>query len=323
MKALCVYSGGLDSMLAAELIRAQGIDVLALFFETPFFTSGKAGKSARKMGLPFKVVNIAKRHLEIVKHPKHGYGNNMNPCIDCHALMFRIAGEMLEREGAGFAFSGEVLGQRPMSQNKRSLTLIARESGLEGLLLRPLSARNLPPTIPEEKGWVIRDLLMDFQGRSRKPQIELAKKLGISEYPSPAGGCLLTGDAFSRRLKDLLSARHDPELREIELLKLGRHFRLDAQTKVVVGRNKGENEALTALANDKDVLLVSMSVPGPTVLVPGGYSGESLGLAAEITVAYSDARVGEDIPVRTIRGVGDGMPVTRVRDKAEFRPYLI
>jgi tRNA U34 2-thiouridine synthase MnmA/TrmU len=323
MKALCVFSGGLDSMLAAELIRAQGIDVLALFFETPFFTSEKAGKSARKIGLSFKVVNIAKRHLEIVKHPRHGYGNNMNPCIDCHALMFRIAGEMLEQEGAGFVFSGEVLGQRPMSQNKRSLSLIALESGLEGLLLRPLSAKSLPPTIPEEKGWVIRDLLMDFQGRSRKPQIELAKKLDISEYPSPAGGCLLTENAFSLRLKDLLSARHDFELREIEFLKLGRHFRLDMQTKAIVGRNKQENEALAALANNRDIILVSMSVPGPTVLVSGDYSNESLEMAAEITVAYSDAKVGENISVRVTGGLGGEISATGVRDKAEFRSYMI
>ena len=310
-------------MLAAELIRAQGIDVLALFFETPFFTSKKAGKSARNMGLSFKVMNITKRHLEIVKHPKHGYGNNMNPCIDCHALMFRIAGEILEQEGANFVFSGEVLGQRPMSQNKKSLTLIARESGLEGLLLWPLSAKNLPPTIPEEKGWVIRDLLMDFQGRSRKPQIELAKKLNINEYPSPAGGCLLTENAFSRRLKDLLSSRHNPELREIEILKLGRHFRIDTRTKVVVGRNKRENEALRALADDEDILLISMSVPGPTVLVSGDHSDASLGLAAEITMAYSDAEVGETIAVRVIGGVGDEMSVTGVRDKAEFKSYMI
>jgi tRNA-specific 2-thiouridylase len=323
MKALCVFSGGLDSMLAAELIRAQGIDVLALFFETPFFTSEKAGKSARKIGLSFKVVNIAKRHLEIVKHPRHGYGNNMNPCIDCHALMFRIAGEMLEQEGAGFVFSGEVLGQRPMSQNKRSLSLIAVESGLEGLLLRPLSAKSLPPTIPEEKGWVIRDLLMDFQGRSRKPQIELAKQLDISEYPSPAGGCLLTENAFSLRLKDLLSARHDFELREIEFLKLGRHFRLDMQTKAVVGRNKQENEALAALANSRDIILVSTSVPGPTVVVSGDYSNESLEMAAEITAAYSDAKVGENISVRVTGGLGGEISVTGVRDKAEFKSYMI
>jgi tRNA U34 2-thiouridine synthase MnmA/TrmU len=323
MKALCVFSGGLDSMLAVELIRAQGIDVLALFFETPFFTSGKAEKSAREMGLSLKVLNIAKRHLEIVKHPKHGYGNNMNPCIDCHALMFRIAGEMLTQEEAGFVFSGEVLGQRPMSQNRRSLSVIALESGIEGLLLRPLSAKNLPLTLPEEMGWVKRNLLMDFQGRSRKPQMQLAKKLNINTYPSPAGGCLLTEDAFSRRLKDLLSARQDPELPEIEMLKLGRHFRLDTNTKAVVGRNKGENEALAALADSKDILLVSMSVPGPTVLLSGDCSNESLKLAAEITAAYSDAEVGENISVRVIGVLDREISVTGVRDKAEYRGYMI
>jgi len=222
MKALCVFSGGLDSLLAAELIRAQGIDVLALFFETPFFTSQKARKSAQAIDLPFKVVDITERHLEVVKRPKHGYGGNMNPCIDCHALMFRIAGEMLEEESASFVLTGEVLGQRPMSQNRKSLSLIATESGLNGLLLRPLSAKHLPLTIPEKKEWVERDLLMDFQGRSRKPQMELAKNLKIKEYPAPAGGCLLTEKAFSQRLKDLLTCQDAPELREIELLKLGR-----------------------------------------------------------------------------------------------------
>ena len=149
MKALCVFSGGLDSMLAAELIRAQGINVLALFFETPFFSSKKARESAQSMGLPFKVVDITKRHLDMVKRPKHGYGGNMNPCIDCHALMFKIAGEMLEDESAYFVFTGEVLGQRPMSQNKGSLIRVARESGYEGLILRPLSATLLPMTRPE------------------------------------------------------------------------------------------------------------------------------------------------------------------------------
>ena len=224
-------------MLAAELIRAQGINVLGLFFETPFFTSKKARESAQSMGLPFKVVDITKRHLDVVKRPKHGYGGNMNPCIDCHALMFKIAGEMLKKEGAEFVLTGEVMGQRPMSQNKKSLALIASESGIDGLLLRPLSAKRLPVTIPEEKGWVKRELLMGFEGRSRKPQMELAQALNIKSYPSPAGGCLLTEEVFSRRLKDLFSSQSDPDLREIELLRVGRHFRISPHTKIVVGRN--------------------------------------------------------------------------------------
>ena len=323
MKAICVFSGGLDSMLAAELIRGQGIDVLALFFDTPFFRPGKVKKSAHAMNLPFKVVNITRRHLEVVRQPKHGYGGNMNPCIDCHALMFRIAGEMLEEEGAGFVFTGEVLGQRPMSQNKRSLELVAVESGLNRLLLRPLSAKLLAPTIPEEKGWVQRDRLLDFQGRSRKPQMEMAQRFNIMEYPSPAGGCLLTEKGFSRRLKDLLTSKIDVETGELELLKLGRHFRVAPNTKIVVGRNKRENETIRSLAGKNDAILRSISVPGPTVLASGELSGEVLHIATAITAAYSDAGERDAGEVR-IEGVRENKAVSvRARDKGEFRRYLI
>jgi tRNA U34 2-thiouridine synthase MnmA/TrmU len=323
MKALCVFSGGLDSMLAAELIRVQGINVLALFFETPFFTSKKARESAQSMGLPFKVVDITKRHLAVVKSPKHGYGGNMNPCIDCHALMFKIAGEMIEEEGADFVLTGEVLGQRPMSQNKKSLDLVTSESGLDGLLLRPLSAKRLPVTIPEEKGWVKRELLMDFQGRSRKPQMELAQALDIKGYPSPAGGCLLTEKVFSRRLKDLFFSQSDPDLREIELLKVGRHFRISPHTKLVVGRNKSENEKIHTLTRKKDLVLTSASVPGPTVLFLGDFSDLALELAVAITVAYSDAEDSETIPVRVVGGSEDRMLMTEVHEKREFKRYMI
>jgi len=324
MKAICVFSGGLDSMLAAELIRAQGIDVLALFFETPFFRSGKAKKSAHAMDLPFKVVDITRRHLEVVKQPKHGYGGNMNPCIDCHALMFRIAGEMLEEEGADFVFTGEVLGQRPMSQNKKSLTLVAAESWLNRLLLRPLSAKLLEPTSPEEKGWVQRERLLDFQGRSRTPQMEMAQKRNITEYPSPAGGCLLTEKGFSRRLKDLLTSKVDVEMEELELLKLGRHFRITPHTKIVVGRNKRENETIRSLADKNDTVLRSVSAPGPTVLVSGELSGEILDIATAITVAYSDAGELDAGEIRIEEGVRESRVVSvKTRDKVEFRRYLI
>jgi tRNA-specific 2-thiouridylase len=323
MKALCVFSGGLDSMLAAELIRDQGINVLALFFETPFFSSKKAGESAQSMGLPFKVIDMTKRHLDVVKRPKHGYGGNMNPCIDCHALMFKIAGEMLEDERASFVFTGEVLGQRPMSQNKKSLALIASESALEGLLLRPLSAKRLPVTIPEEKGWVKRELLMDFQGRSRKPQMELAQALNIKGYPSPGGGCLLTEKVFSRRLKDLFSSKSDPDPREIELLKVGRHFRISPHTKLVVGRNKSENEEIHALTGKKDLVLTSASVPGPTVLFLGNFSDSALELSAAITVAYSDAEDSETMPVRVVGNSEEKKLVMKVNKKGEFKRYMI
>jgi len=311
-------------MLAADVIRAQGIDVLALFFETPFFKSGKAKKSARAMDLPFRVVDITRRHLEVVKKPKHGYGGNMNPCIDCHALMFRIAGEMLEEEGADFVFTGEVLGQRPMSQNKRSLELVAAESGLNRLLLRPLSAKLIAPTIPEEKGWIQRERLLDFKGRSRKPQMALAQRFNIMEYPSPAGGCLLTEKGFSRRLKDLLTSKVDVETGELELLKLGRHFRIAPHTKIVVGRNKKENETIRSLAGENDTVLRSVSVPGPTVLVSGELPENTLDIACAITVAYSDAGELDAGEVRIEEGVRENRVVSvKTRDKGAFRRYML
>ena len=323
MKALCVFSGGLDSLLSAELIRAQGIDVLALFFETPFFKSTTAKKFAEQIKLPIKVIDITYRHLDVVKNPKYGYGGNMNPCIDCHALMLRKAGEMLEEEGASFIFTGEVLGQRPMSQNRHALSLVAFESGFQGLVLRPLSAKRLPITIPEEKGWVKREDLMGFSGRSRKPQIELASRFNITGYPSPAGGCLLTDKGFSRRLKDLLSSSPNPDLYEIEILKLGRHFRIGSNTKLVVGRNKRENQAIHSLLKEKDLLLRTVDVPGPTVLVLGDPSSEFEELAASMAVSYSDA---EDDEVTEVSLIGRGMDrivKARGRNKDGLRRYMI
>ena len=323
MKAISVFSGGLDSMLAAELIRAQGIDVLALFFETPFFTADRALVSARSIDLPFKVVDITKRHLEVVKDPKHGYGGNMNPCIDCHALMFRIAGEMLESEEATFIFSGEVMGQRPMSQNKKALALVAKESGLNGLLLRPLSAKCLPPTIPETNAWVIRENLKGFQGRSRKPQMKMAADLKMNDYPSPAGGCLLTEKGFSRRLRDLLTSNPDVIVNQLESLKLGRHFRLNEHVKIVVGRNKRENEKLKALAVKGDMILNTTSVPGPAVLLTGNLLSDSVEQAIQITLSYSDAREGE---VQEVHVAGPDINRTMtatVPDKAIFKSLMI
>ena len=310
-------------MLAAQLIRAQGIEVLGLFFETPFFQSPRAKESARIIDLPFKVVDIAKRHLAMLKNPKHGYGSHMNPCIDCHSLMIRAAGEMLEAEGARFIITGEVLGQRPMSQNLRALSTVAAESGHQGLVLRPLSAKLLPLTVPEERGWVQRDKLMGISGRSRKPQMEMAERLAITGYPSPAGGCLLTDEGFSRRLKDLVDSGADFGLRDIELLKLGRHLRIGPRTKLVVGRNKVENEAIQSLAHKNDLLLKTLSVPGPTVLALGDLLPESLDLAASVTVTYSDAADGEGTEV-SFDGKGmQGVRMAKGRDKAGLRHYMI
>jgi tRNA-specific 2-thiouridylase len=323
MKALCVFSGGLDSMLASQIIRAQGIDVLGLFFETPFFTSRRAKISAKAIELPLKVVDLTEPHIEVVKHPAHGYGGNMNPCIDCHALMFRTAGRMLEEEGASFIITGEVLGQRPMSQNLKALSTVAAQSGFPLLVLRPLSAKLLQTTLPEEKGWVQRDLLLNFSGRSRKPQMELARKLNITDYPSPAGGCLLTDPIFSKRLKDLLSAETNFEIREIELMKAGRHFRLGPHARLVVGRNKGENEIIAALAKPKDLLLFAQSAPGPTVLALGALTPELELLAARITASYSDAKEGEQTEVGLAAKGGEKTVSVEKHPKSEFQKLMI
>ena len=310
-------------MLASQLIRSQGIEVLALFFETPFFPSTKAGESAESIDLPLKVVDITQKHLEMLKNPKQGYGENMNPCIDCHALMLRQAGEMLEVEGAKFIISGEVLGQRPMSQNKKALSVVAAESGFEGFILRPLSAKQLPMTIPEKRGWVDRDQLMDFSGRSRKPQMELARRLNMNKYPTPAGGCLLTDKIFSRRLRDLLSSNPDPEVREIKLLKLGRHFRLGSNLKLVVGRNKAENQAIQSLSDEEDIILMTTSVPGPTVLVMGDLPPDLEQLAASMAAAYSDAGDNELTKVSVSRKGMVREFTVRGPDKDELRGFMI
>jgi len=323
MKALAVFSGGLDSMLAAELIRAQGIDVVGFFFETPFFRAERAVKSARLLQLPLKVLDITEPHLEVVKKPRYGYGGNMNPCIDCHALMLRKATELLAEEKAQFIITGEVLGQRPMSQNLRALSTVAARSGRPELILRPLSAKLLPPTAPEIKGWVRRDQLLALSGRSRKPQMELAKALNITEYPSPAGGCLLTDPVFSRRLKDLLSFRPDCHVREIELLKVGRHFRLGPGTKVVIGRNKKENEEIFSLAGESDLVIKVDSIPGPLVLVLGDLSRPMEELAVALALSYSDAKDGEVAEVMLFMGGVERKESAPARPKSEFQSFMI
>jgi len=323
MKALLVFSGGLDSLLAAQVIRAQGIDVLGLFFETPFFSSEKAKQSAAEILLPLKIVDLTEPHLRIVRKPKHGYGGNMNPCIDCHALMLRSAGELLEKEGASFVISGEVLGQRPMSQNFKALSIVAKESGFNGLIVRPLCAKHLPLTTPEEKGWVKREGLLSLSGRSRKPQMELAGKLNIRHYPSPAGGCLLTDPVFSRRLRDLFSSRPECTLREIELLKIGRHFRLGPATKLVVGRNKKENDIIASLSCENDLVLQVENIPGPTVLVTGEASAEEEALAVSITASYSDAKEDQAVEITIVGRRMERFSQGKRCDKGLFSPMMI
>ncbi|RQD75994.1 MAG: DUF814 domain-containing protein [Candidatus Syntrophonatronum acetioxidans] len=289
IKAVALFSGGLDSQLAVLLVRDQGVEVLGITFATPFFTPETAVKAARDLDVPLEIVDITEEHLEIVKNPRHGYGKNLNPCIDCHALMVKKAGEYMEKTGAHFIITGEVLGERPMSQNFKALRVVEKESGFEGLVLRPLSARLLPPTLPEEKGWIDREKLENIQGRSRKPQMALAEKYGLKEYPSPAGGCLLTVESFSNKLKDLIQHQEKASYSDLELLKIGRHFRLGEKVKIIVGRDHQENQKIFDLAEKGDFLLKASSIPGPTTLLRGEVKEEQLGLAASITARYSDA----------------------------------
>ncbi|MEA3471493.1 MAG: tRNA 4-thiouridine(8) synthase ThiI [Thermodesulfobacteriota bacterium] len=289
IKGIGLFSGGLDSILAVKVIGGLGVEVTGVAFETPFFDAVKAKAIARNIELPLMVMDITDEHLLMLGAPRYGYGKNMNPCIDCHILMLKKAGEVMEETGADFLFTGEVLGQRPMSQGKQSLHIVASRSGYGGYVLRPLSAKLLPETIPEREGTIDREKLLDIQGRSRKRQIEMARNYGISGYSNPAGGCLLTDPMFSRRLKDLFEHRRDHDVRDIELLKYGRHLRLSQDAKAIVGRREGENKTIEDLSRNGDVIIKARDYPGPTVLVPYGCDDETIEVAASICILYSDA----------------------------------
>ncbi|MBE3036494.1 MAG: tRNA 4-thiouridine(8) synthase ThiI [Candidatus Atribacteria bacterium] len=289
IKAVALFSGGLDSILALKLIQEQGIEVKGVNFKTPFFGLGEAFVIVKDLDINLKIIDITEELLKILKKPKYGFGKNMNPCIDCHALMFKKAGEYMNKIGASFILSGEVLGERPMSQNRDSLSIIERESGFEGKILRPLSALLLTETIPEKGGLVDRNKLLDISGRSRKRQIKLADEMGIKDYPSPAGGCKLTEPAFSKRLRDLFT-QESFSLEEIELLKLGRHFRLSKDIKLVVGRNKEENEQLQNFFQDGDFLFKAKNLKGPVSLLKKGskVNNELIDKSCQITARYCD-----------------------------------
>jgi len=315
-----IFSGGLDSILSVRVLMDQGIEVRLLTFVTPFFDADKAMASGRIIGLEPKFVDLTELHLEMLQNPKHGYGRYMNPCIDCHVLMFKQAGEIMTREGGDFLFSGEVLGQRPKSQNRQALQIVAKESGFGQVILRPLSALALPQTRMEEAGLVDRKRLLGFSGRSRKPQMELAAGFGIKDYPAPAGGCLLTDPVFSRRLKELAAHDSPLEARNVELLKWGRHFRLPGGGKLIVGRNKNENDVLEGMARPGDLVLQVCGTPGPVVLLMN-HASTDLDLAASINVSYSDA---PDREIRQVRIDGlERVMEAQGRAKKEFAGLMI
>jgi len=324
-RAISLFSGGLDSILAVKILQDQQIDVVGLSFETPFFDAGKARAAARAIDLPLVVMNITDEHLAMLRAPRYGYGRNMNPCLDCHALMLKIAGVRLEAMNAAFIATGEVLGQRPMSQNKQSLYVVAKHSGFLPRVLRPLSARLLPETEPEQRGLVDRARLLDIEGRSRKRQMALAEHYGITRYPAPAGGCLLTDPMFSKRLRELFAHRPDASVREIELLKHGRHFRLPGGERVVVGRHQRDNLAIERLQAEEegDCFLKMDAFPGPSVLIPRGGGEEACRRAAALCVLYGDAPRGVPVRVQCRRGSESGTICVTAADRREAEVWII
>jgi tRNA-specific 2-thiouridylase len=308
-KAVAMFSGGLDSCLAVYLIKSQGIEVVAVNFQTPF------NQPRRKRDMPDLVESMAgqlgvelirkrleKDYLEVIRSPRYGYGRALNPCIDCKIFLVKKTAEIMKNMAVDFIITGEVLGQRPMSQRKDILSLIDKQSGYQGIILRPLSAKLIPPTIPEEKGWVDREELLDISGRSRTRQMELAERFGVRGYPSPAGGCLLTEPEYSRKLADLFQHTQDVSGRDIELLNVGRHFRLSDRVKIVVGKNDAENKRILELVKDDELLLVSDDTPGPTTLIQGRASRDEIVLSAEITARYIRKSSSEPVNFRLMKG---------------------
>jgi tRNA-specific 2-thiouridylase len=322
IRALGLFSGGLDSMLAAAVLRAQSIDVTLVTFVTPFFGAARARESAAHLGLPLREVDLTDKFLPLIYDPPHGWGRGHNPCIDCHTLMLREAGALLAT-GFDFLFTGEVLGQRPMSQNRGSLNLIARESGFADLLLRPLCAKSLKATAPEVRGWVDRGRLLNLSGRGRKRQMALAQEYGITRYPAPAGGCLLTDPGYAVRLKELLQHVKEASRPDLELLKYGRHFRLPGGAKAVVGRTQRENEAIEALRAPGNFLLQVEQYPGPLVLGCEVEAGEDLEAAAGLAAAYSDAPEGAPVTVTAEPGGSDRRFHLTTPAKDRFKPWLV
>ncbi len=345
VKAIGLLSGGLDSTLAHAVVKSLGVEVKAINFYTGFCileTQRRLGRTRPDGSAPrndalsaaagleteIEFIDISgPEYLEIVTRPKYGYGANANPCVDCRIFMFRRARQIMEREGADFVFTGEVLGQRPMSQRRDPMRIIERDSGLTGRILRPLSARLLEPTVPEQEGLIDREKLLDISGRSRTRQIELAKQMGIVDYPQPAGGCcFLTDQSFGRRFHDLVNARPDRHLDpdEVPVLATGRHFRLSPRAKLIVGRNEGENALLSQYAGQARFQLEAPGLMGPLALVEGEPGEQERALASRIVARYGQGKDQPQVTIEWRRGTERlQVSVEPFRDDTAFEGYRI
>lgn len=295
IKTLVLLSGGLDSILAAKLLLEQNIEVEGICFYSNFFNCDLARKAASQLGIKLREIDIKEEFLDFLrKKPKHGYGVGLNPCIDCHALMLKKAGEIMKKENScpeqsrriDFVATGEVLNERPMSQTKQALKIVEKEAGLEGYLLRPLSAKLLELTEPEKSGLVDREKLMNISGRSRQKQFELAKKFGITDFPTPAGGCMLTQEGFVKRIKELMDNKTDFNFDDAELVKIGKHFYFEGAW-IILGRNKEENEALLKSKKENDIIIEPDNFVGPTALIRGEIDDERIQKARELIIKFS------------------------------------
>lgn len=289
VRAVGLLSGGLDSALAARLLLDQGVEVIGLHLESPTACRSDVHEVARELGIRLEVRSKGDEFVRLLRHPRFGYGKNMNPCADCRTFMFRLGQPYLETFDAQFLFTGEVVGQRPMSQTRERIELIDRASGLEGWVLRPLSARILPETEPEKRGWVDRERLLGLYGRGRQEQLALADRYGLRHHQSPGGGCLLTDARFSRKLRDHLAhtGDHDNRLNDLALLRLGRHFRVSDELKVILGRNAAENAHLADFENDERWMVEPQALKGPSALVCGPRTEASLAHAVALILRHS------------------------------------
>ena len=327
IRCVGLLSGGLDSILATRAMLDQGLDVHCINFKSPFCTCTSKGASCsaaqsavRQIGdIPLEVQIVGDDYLEVIKHPKHGRGRGMNPCLDCRSFKFRQAQRYAESIGARFLFTGEVLGQRPMSQHRRAMAIIDRDADLVGQVLRPLSAQRMEPTIAEQQGWVDRERLLAFSGRTRKPQIALAVEMGIDEYPCPAGGCLLTEISFANRLADLFEKHPDCTAADMPLLKLGRHFRTPDGAKLVVGRDERQNQRLEAMAAGH-WLSYMPDEPGPMVMIQDLVEGDAVRLSGDAVLAHSsvDLERAHTLLVKNPSGAQERVEVTANGSREEM-----
>jgi tRNA-specific 2-thiouridylase len=311
-RAVALFSGGLDSTLAILVVLRRGVSVKAVKFQTPFDCSASKDPTsvAERFGFAIEIRNLGEKFIDVVRNPEHGYGKNMNPCIDCRIMMLREARAFLDSSEADFIITGEVLGQRPMSQRKDMLYHIDRKAGVTNSVVRPLSAKLLKVTDAEVKGMLSKEMLYGFSGRSRKPQIGLAEEFGLTDYPSPAGGCLLTEPNYACRLKDLMTFAPSLSLRDIDLLRTGRHFRYSPLCKIIIGRDRTENETIESLATDKDVLLKADGCASPLTLVSGDIDQGALEVAASLCARYSDAKNSFSVVVTDVNKRGFMMKVS-------------